>query len=163
MSWVGMVIAVSFLTLILAGVLFLVFWKQKGVGNDFIRYSEKPAKKVAPKVYYHKQVLYRKYYGIFIGVHIYLTLSSVILTLITVYMIMDDSLEQNTRIAVSVLAAITSVLQLTLQLGKKSEGYVLAVRILEQAILEYEQEEADLKKLLEANIEAEKVIHNFVQ
>ena len=143
---------------------FLHFYHQKDLGKKFFENNEKPFNKKAPEMYYHKQRMFRLCYGFFIGVHYLLVVMSVSLTSVTIYMVMDEKLELHIRIIVSVMAAITTTLQTILRFDKVGEGYICAMRIIEQAILEYEEiKENDLKVLLQANIEAEKVIHNMHQ
>ena len=140
------------------------FYRRKDVGKKFFEDSEKPYNKKAPEMYYHKQRMYRLCYGFFIGVHYLLVVMSVSLTSVTIYMVMDEKLELHIRIIVSVMAAITTTLQTILRFDKVGEGYICAMRILEQAILEYEQVESNgLEVLLKANIEAEQIIHNMNQ
>lgn len=79
-------------------------------------------------------------------------------------MVMDEKLALYIRMIVSVMAAITTTLQTILRFDKVSEGYICAMRIIEQAILEYEEvEDNTLEVLLQANKEAEQVIHNMYQ
>lgn len=79
-------------------------------------------------------------------------------------MVMDDKLNLYIRIFVSVVAAITTTLQTILRFDKVGEGYICAMRIIEQAILEYENRESTtLDVLLKANIKAEETIHNMYQ
>ena len=74
----------------------------------------------------------------------------------------DGNLNFNLRMIVSFLAAMATIFQVILRFDKVAEGYIRAVRIMEQAILEYEQcEDADFDVLLEANRRAEEVIHNM--
>ena len=62
------------------------------------------------------------------------------------------------------LAAVSTNLQIVLRFDKIAEGYICAMRILEQAILEYEeQESAELDVLLQANKKSEEIIHNMYQ
>lgn len=89
---------------------------------------------------------------------------SISLTTITIYMVMDTKLELLSRMVVSVLAAVSTNLQIVLRFDKVAEGYICAMRILEQAILEYEeQESAELDVLLQANQKSEEIIHNMFQ
>lgn len=143
---------------------FLHFYHQKDLGKKFFENSEKPFNKKAPEMYYHKQRMFRLCYGFFIGVHYFLVVSSISFTSITIYMVMDDNLDLFIRISTSVMAAITTTLQTVLRFDKVGEGYICAMRIIEQAILEYEERrDTDLEVLLQANIEAEQVIHNIHQ
>lgn len=126
--------------------------------------SEKPFNKKAPEMYYHKQRMYRLCYGFFIGIHYLLVVMSVSFSSITIYMVMDEKLNLSIRIFISVMATITTTLQTILRFDKVAEGYICAMRILEQAILEYENIElTTLDVLLQANIKAEEVIHNMYQ
>lgn len=143
---------------------FLHFYHQKDLGKKFFENSEKPFNKKAPEMYYHKQRMFRLCYGFFIGVHYFLVVSSISFTSITIYMVMDNNLDLFIRISISVMAAITTTLQTVLRFDKVGEGYICAMRIIEQAILEYEERrDTDLDVLLQANIEAEQVIHNMHQ
>ena len=93
-----------------------------------------------------------------------MVVSSISFTSITIYMVMDNNLDLFIRISISVMAAITTTLQTVLRFDKVGEGYICAMRIIEQAILEYEERrDTDLDVLLQANIEAEQVIHNMHQ
>ena len=161
------VIFVTILITIIVIAICLFFWnfyRRKDVGKKFFEDSEKPYNKKAPEMYYHKQRMYRLCYGFFIGVHYLLVVMSVSLTSVTIYMVMDEELALLIRIIVSVMAAITTTLQTILRFDKVGEGYICAMRILEQAILEYEQVESNgLEVLLKANIEAEQIIHNMNQ
>lgn len=161
------VIFVTILITIIVIAICLFFWnfyRRKDVGKKFFEDSEKPYNKKAPEMYYHKQRMYRLCYGFFIGVHYLLVVMSVSLTSVTIYMVMDEKLALLIRIIVSVMAAITTTLQTILRFDKVGEGYICAMRILEQAILEYEQVESNgLEVLLKANIEAEQIIHNMNQ
>ena len=77
-------------------------------------------------------------------------------------MVMDDNLNLYIRICISVMSAIATTLQTILRFDKVGEGYICAMRIIEQAILEYENREYDtLETLSQANIEAEEIIHNM--
>lgn len=143
---------------------FLHFYHQKDLGKKFFENSEKPFNKKAPEMYYHKQRMFRLCYGFIIGVHYFLVVSSISFTSITIYMVMDNNLDLFIRISISVMAAITTTLQTVLRFDKVGEGYICAMRIIEQAILEYEERrDTDLDVLLQANIEAEQVIHNMHQ
>ena len=143
---------------------FLHFYHQKDLGKKFFENSEKPFNKKAPEMYYHKQRMFRLCYGFFIGVHYFLVVSSISFTSITIYMVMDNNLDLFIRISISVMAAITTTLQTVLRFDKVGEGYICAMRNIEQAILEYEERrDTDLDVLLQANIEAEQVIHNMHQ
>ena len=143
---------------------FLHFYHQKDLGKKFFENSEKPFNKKAPEMYYHKQRMFRLCYGFFIGVHYFLVVSSISFTSITIYMVMDNNLDLFIRISISVMAAITTTVQTVLRFDKVGEGYICAMRIIEQAILEYEERrDTDLDVLLQANIEAEQVIHNMHQ
>lgn len=161
------VIFVTILITVIVISICLFFWnfyRRKDVGKKFFEDSEKPYNKKAPEMYYHKQRMYRLCYGFFIGVHYLLVVMSVSLTSVTIYMVMDEKLELHIRIIVSVMAAITTTLQTILRFDKVGEGYICAMRILEQAILEYEQVESNgLEVLLKANIKAEQIIHNMNQ
>lgn len=108
------------------------------MGKKFFEESEKPYKKKAPEMYYHKQRMFRICYGFFIGVHYFLVVASISFTTITIYMVMDEDLSLFIRIFVSVMATITTTLQTILRFDKVGEGYICAMRIIEQAILEYE-------------------------
>lgn len=71
---------------------------------------------------------------------------------------MDDNLDLYIRIIISVLAAISTTLQTILRFDKVGEGYICAMRIIEQAILEYEHRESEsLEILLQANIRQKKL------
>lgn len=143
---------------------FWYFYTRRNIGKDFFKKNEKPFGKIAPDMYYEKQMMFRKCYGFFIGVHYILLVMSVSLTTITIYMVMDTELNNTVRLVVSVLAAVSTTLQVVLRFDKVAEGYICAMRILEQAILEFEEiESAKLETLLEANIRAEQVIHNMHQ
>ena len=143
---------------------FLHFYHQKDLGKKFFENNEKPFNKKAPEMYYHKQRMFRLCYGFFIGVHYFLVVSSISFTSITIYMVMDNNLDLFIRISISVMAAITTTLQTLVRFDKVGEGYICAMRIIEQAILEYEERrDTDLDVLLQANIEAEQVIHNMHQ
>ncbi|MBQ3509760.1 MAG: hypothetical protein IJA90_07085 [Peptococcaceae bacterium] len=161
LSWI--VIVAGFL-LVIAVIVLAVFgasYKNKELGNAFMKKSEKPFKRTAPSIYYDKQMIFRKCYGFFIGVHTLLVILSTVLTIITIYMVMDTQLALNIRITVGVLAAASANLQISLRYDKVAEAYIQAMRILEQAILEYEQtENASYQILLDANRRAEEVIQN---
>ena len=134
------------------------------MGKKFFEESEKPYKKKAPEMYYHKQRMFRICYGFFIGVHYFLVVASISFTTITIYTVMDEDLSLFIRIFVSVMATITTTLQTILRFDKVGEGYICAMRIIEQAILEYEDIEGmELSVLLQANKEAEQMIHNMHQ
>jgi heme/copper-type cytochrome/quinol oxidase subunit 4 len=140
------------------------FYKNRNIGKKFFVENEKPYDKVAPSMYYDKQMMYRKSYGFFIGVHYILVVMSVSLTVITIYMVMDTQLNNGLRLIISVLAAVSTNLQIVLRFDKVAEGYICAMRVLEQAILEYEErKDASLEILLQANIKAEEIIHNMFQ
>lgn len=155
-----------FVTLVVIGILLFVthFYHNKDVGKKFFEGSEKPFNKKAPEMYYHKQRMYRLCYGFFIGIHYLLVVMSVSFSSITIYMVMDEKLNLSIRIFISVMATITTTLQTILRFDKVAEGYICAMRTLEQAILEYENIElTTLDVLLQANIKAEEVIHNMYQ
>ncbi|MBD9304443.1 MAG: hypothetical protein EGS63_06625 [Lachnospira sp.] len=155
-----------FVTLVVIGILlfFTHFYHNKDVGKKFFEDSEKPFNKKAPEMYYHKQRMYRLCYGFFIGIHYLLVVMSVSFSSITIYMVMDEKLNLSIRIFISVMATITTTLQTILRFDKVAEGYICAMRTLEQAILEYENIElTTLDVLLQANIKAEEVIHNMYQ
>ena len=155
-----------FVTIVVIGILlfFTHFYHNKDVGKKFFEDSEKPFNKKAPEMYYHKQRMYRLCYGFFIGIHHLLVVMSVSFSSITIYMVMDEKLNLSIRIFISVMATITTTLQTILRFDKVAEGYICAMRTLEQAILEYENIElTTLDVLLQANIKAEEVIHNMYQ
>lgn len=155
-----------FVTIVVIGILlfFTHFYHNKDVGKKFFEDSEKPFNKKAPEMYYHKQRMYRLCYGFFIGIHYLLVVMSVSFSSITIYMVMDEKLNLSIRIFISVMATITTTLQTILRFDKVAEGYICAMRTLEQAILEYENIElTTLDVLLQANIKAEEVIHNMYQ
>lgn len=141
---------------------FLFLYRKRDIGKKFFENSEKPYGKIAPSIYYYKQRIFRFAYGFFIVIHYILMLMSVSFTSLTIYMVMDRKISLYIRIFISVMAAITTTLQITLRFEKIAEGYIRAMRILEQAILEYEhREETQLDILLIANKKAEKIIHNM--
>ncbi|MGN0405345.1 MAG: hypothetical protein ACI4F1_08995 [Bariatricus sp.] len=141
---------------------FWYFYKRRNIGKDFFAESEKPFGKKAPEMYYDKQMMFRKCYGFFIGVHYLLVIMSISLTTITIYMVIDTELNNIARLTVSVLAAISTNLQIVLRFDKVAEGYISAMRVLEQAILEYEERQNEsLEILLQANMRAEEIIHNM--
>lgn len=155
-----------FVTLVVIGILlfFTHFYHNKDVGKKFFEDSEKPFNKKAPEMYYHKQRMYRLCYGFFIGIHYLLVVMSVSFSSITIYMVMDEKLNLSIRIFISVMATITTTLQTILRFDKVAEGYICAMRTLDQAILEYENIElTTLDVSLQANIKAEEVIHNMYQ
>lgn len=160
------IVVSAFVTLVVIGILlfFTHFYHNKDVGKKFFEDSEKPFNKKAPEMYYHKQRMYRLCYGFFIGIHYLLVVMSVSFSSITIYMVMDEKLNLSIRIFISVMATITTTLQTILRFDKVAEGYICAMRTLEQAILEYENIElTTLDVLLQANIKAEEVIHNMYQ
>lgn len=162
--WV--IVVCVFVVEIVIGILlfFTHFYHKKELGKKFFEDSEKPFNKKAPEMYYHKQRMFRLCYGFFIGVHYLLVVMSVSFSSVTIYMVMDDKLNLYIRIFVSVVAAITTTLQTILRFDKVGEGYICAMRIIEQAILEYENRESTtLDVLLKANIKAEETIHNMYQ
>jgi hypothetical protein len=68
-------------------------------------------------------------------------------------MVMDTELNSILRLIISVLAAVSTNLQIVLRFDKVAEGYICAMRVLEQAILEYEErQDTSLEILLQANI-----------
>jgi|GEM_PF-5843643 hypothetical protein len=155
-----------FVTLVVIGILlfFTHFYHNKDVGKKFFEDSEKPFNKKAPEMYYHKQRMYRLCYGFFIGIHYLLVVMSVSFSSITIYMVMDEKFNLSIRIFISVMATITTTLQTILRFDKVAEGYICAMRTLDQAILEYENIElTTLDVSLQANIKAEEVIHNMYQ
>lgn len=161
-NWIIYTIIFLLILIFIGGKIFFKVYKNKDIGKKFFQESEKPFQKSAPNIYYDKQMLFRKYYGFFIGVHYVLVVLSISLTTITIYMVSDENLNFNLRMIVSVLAAISTTFQVILRFDKVAEGYIRAVRIMEQAILEYEQcEDADFDVLLEANRRAEEIIHNM--
>lgn len=162
--WVAIVSV--FITIIVISVLlfFTHFYHNKDLGKKFFEDSEKPFNKKAPDIYYHKQRIYRLCYGFFIGIHYVLVVMSVSFSTVTIYMVMDEKLNLSIRIIVSVMATVTTTLQTILRFDKVGEGYICAMRVLEQAILEYENKDSTtLEILLEANIKAEEMIHNMHQ
>mgnify|MGYP000129784902 CR=1 FL=1 len=164
MRWIIISCFVIILIILCIIKFFLYFYKRRNIGKDFFKESEKPFGKKAPEMYYDKQMMFRKCYGFFIGVHYLLVVMSISLTTITIYMVMDTKLELISRMVVSVLAAVSTNLQIVLRFDKVAEGYICAMRILEQAILEYEEQEpAELDILLQANQRSEEIIHNMFQ
>lgn len=158
------IIVCAFVVGIVIGILifFTHFYHNKDLGKKFFEDSEKPFGKKAPEMYYHKQRMFRLCYGFFIGVNYLLVVMSISFTSVTIYMVMDDKLNLYIRIFISVMAAITTTLQTILRFDKVGEGYICAMRIIEQAILEYENRESTtLDVLLNANIKAEEIIHNM--
>lgn len=151
-------------TVLIIGIIlfFTHFYHNKDLGKKFFEDSEKPYNRKAPEMYYHKQRMFRLCYGFFIGVHYLLVVMSISFTSITIYMVMDTQLNLHIRIFISVMAAISTTLQTVLRFDKVGEGYICAMRIIEQAILEYENREiTTLDILLEANMKAEEIIHNM--
>ena len=164
MWWIVFSCLIIVLIIILIIRFFWYFYKRRNIGKDFFKESEKPFGKKAPEMYYDKQMMFRKCYGFFIGVHYLLIVMSISLTTITIYMVMDSDLDIVPRLIVSVLAAVSTNLQIVLRFDKVAEGYICAMRVLEQAILEYEQEESlGLDILLQANKKSEEIIHNLFQ
>lgn len=160
------VVVCAFIAGIIIGALliFMHFYRNKDCGKKFFEDSEKPFNKKAPEMYYHKQRMFRLGYGFWVCTHYILLIMSISFTIVTIYMVMDEELNLYVRIIVSVMAAITTTLQIILRCDKISEGYICAMRIMEQAILEYETiENETLEILLQANIKAEEVIHNMFQ
>lgn len=160
--WV--IVVGAFVTGFVIGIIlfFTHFYHKKDLGKKFFEDSEKPYNKKAPEMYYHKQRMFRLCYGFFIGIHYLLVVMSISFTCITIYMVMDTELNLYIRIFISVMASITTTLQTILRFDKVGEGYICAMRIIEQAILEYEDKKsATLEVLLQANIKAEEIIHNM--
>ncbi len=164
MNWIIISVFIFFLIIVVILLVFRRFYNDKNVGRKFLFESKKPFNKIAPAIYYDKQMLFRKYYGLLILIHYFFTVMSVFLTTLTIYMVMDSELDDTLRLVVTVLAAVCTNLQMILQFDKMAEAYIVAIRILEDAIIRYEQiEETSLEVLIEANKKAEDVIHNKVQ
>jgi hypothetical protein len=164
LNWITISIGVIIGIIGLIIISFLSFYNNRNIGKKFFVDNEKPLNRLAPSMYYDKQMMYRKCYGFFIGVHYILVLMSTTLTVITIYMVMDTALNNMLRLVVSVLAAVSTNLQIVLRFDKVAEGYICAMRVLEQAILEYEERpDTSLEILLQANIKAEEIIHNMFQ
>lgn len=162
--WIAGVCALVIVIIIGALLIFMHFYHKPDCGKKFFADSEKPFSKKAPEMYYHKQRMFRMGYGLWVCIHYLLLIMSISFTIITIYMVMDDKLNLNIRIIISVMAAITTTLHTILRCDKIAEGYICAMRIIEQAILEYENRENEsLEILLQANIKAEEVIHNMFQ
>lgn len=156
----------AFIVGIVVGIIlvFAHFYHDEKVGKKFFEDSEKPFNKKAPEMYYHKQRIFRLCYGFFIGIYYLLVVMSISFTSITIYMVMDENLNLYIKVFISVMAAISTTLQTILRFDKVGEGYICAMRIIEQAILEYENRENEtLEILLQANIKAEEVIHKMYQ
>jgi len=140
--------------------LFIHLYKDKGKGIKFLKDCESRSGIEVPDVYYHKQRMYRYCYGFFIGVHYLLIVMSVTFSSITIWMVTDEN--KSIALVVSVIAAISTTLQTVLRFDKIAEGYICAVRIMEQAILEFKHGKfPEYRELLEANKRAEEVIHNL--
>jgi heme/copper-type cytochrome/quinol oxidase subunit 4 len=164
LNWITISIGIIIGIIVFVIIVFLRFYNNRNIGKKFFVDNEKPLNRVAPSMYYDKQMMYRKSYGFFIGVHYILVVMSISLTVITIYMVMDTELNRRLRLIVSVLAAVSTNLQIVLRFDKVAEGYICAMRVLEQAILEYEEKQGtSLDILLQANIKAEEIIHNMFQ
>lgn len=162
----GIIIS-GFLLIIIVGAIIYLFYrvnKDKSIGKDFMIKNSEHHPRSAPPFYFDKQQMFRKYYGFLIGIHYFLLISSISLTTLTIYMVIDTKLNDTVRVTISVLAAITTTLHTILNFEKMGSAYISAMRVIEQAILEYESaKDDDLDILLKANIKAEEIIHNIFQ
>ena len=149
-------IAIIALTIVVLTV-YLLISINKNVGKKFLKDSEKEQK--APEFYYDKQKFLRTYYVVCMVIDYILLIISIVCSTIVIYMIMDITINLELKITISVLAAVSTTLRAIIKPDRIGHIYMKATRILENAIIEYEQ--GDKKKsLIEANKEAEALIEN---
>ena len=149
-------VGILFVTFIIAIIFFRAF-KNKEHGKVLLKDSEKTQK--APEFFYSKQRLFRYYYTLFQGIDFLLIVFMTVFSIITIYMVIDNNPDINIRIFCSAASAISAMLKATIRPDKIAQGYIIGVRILENAIIKYELcDNADLCFLISANQEAESKI-----
>lgn len=158
--WALVVIGIIVFIFLLAISIYQILFKNEKIGYEFLYNSEKIHNRTAPKLYYDKQRLYRFYYGFFIGLHYFFVIASVVFSALTITMVMDiKGVPQTVKLIISSLATITNTFQVILRFDKIAIRKLYAVRILEQAIIDFEyNDDEDYSILVEANKKAEETI-----
>lgn len=136
------------LTLLLVGVV-IGFISTR---SNYFKFDDEKA-----KFFVKKHSLFRMFGILYNGIHYLLSIFGVIFTMITVYMVMDKSMEVQKQIFFLLLAAISSTLSSSLKLQDTAKGYFKAMRVLETSILTYKEKHI-IDDLIKANAEAEEII-----
>ena len=132
-----------------------------GLNLNKSKYFKEVTKDDCPEVefFIKKHTIFRFFALTYSVIHYSLNIISTTATIITVYMIMDSSINVSIQIFFLLTAAIATNLLFGLRMDKVSEAYAQAMRILETAILKYCLDEDAKKEILyEANEKAEECI-----
>ena len=109
------------------------------------------------KFFVKKHEIFRFFAMILLGLHYLLSILAVIFTLVTVYMVLDQCMNNNWKIFFLLMAAILSTLSSTIKLDQLAKTYFSAMRTIETAILQY-KENQDVNIMIEGNKNAEAII-----
>lgn len=148
MDMIMILTVIILLILLIVGVIFDVV----STRTNYFDFDDENA-----KFYIKKHTIFRLFAILYNYVHYCLCIFAVIFTLITVYMVLDRSIETQRQIFFLMMAAIFSTLSNTLKLQDIARGYFKAMRVLETAILTY-KERHNIEDLIKANEEAEEII-----
>lgn len=150
-----------FLAILALILLLIIIGIAIGINLNGRKYFKEINKDKYPEIdFFIKKHTVFRFFAIFYSIlHYTLNIISATTSFITVYMIIDSSIELSIQIFFLLTASIATNLMLGLRLDKISEAYVQAMRILEKAILKYLLEENSKKRILyKANEKAEKYI-----
>lgn len=131
-----------------------ITWKSSQTVHNYFGFEQEDSKL---KFFLKKHDIFRRCALLYIGLHYLISILAVIFTLMTVYMILDKSINIYWQVLFLLMAAILSTLSCTLNLSDLAKVYFQAMRIMETAILQY-RETNDVNALIEANKEAEAFI-----
>lgn len=110
--------------------------------------------------YIRKHTTFRLLFLVYSITHHLLNIISVVSAMVSIYMVLDSS-SDNIRAIILLVSAVSTNHIFGLRLDRTAAGYVEAMRILENEILNYLQcETKGLSKLQKANDEAEQYIAN---
>ena len=113
--------------------------------------------------YIKKHTIFRLFFILYSVTHYVLNIISVIFSMVSIYMFLDDDLDPSVQAIFLLIAAISSNLSIGLRFDRIAEGYIQAMRIMENAILNYaiDQKSSGLQSLREANDKAEQYIQKY--
>lgn len=151
------IVIVTILIVILVIALYL---KLKNEHNYFIAKDNVEKDEAELYFYIKKHTIFRLCFLAYSITHYLLNIISIIFSMVTIYMVLDKSIDSNLQAVFLLVAAISTNLSISLRLDCIAEGYAQAMRIMEYAILNYIRKGASLYSLCEANKKAEECIGN---
>ncbi|MCM1324991.1 MAG: hypothetical protein NC243_04020 [Lachnoclostridium sp.] len=155
---------INYFFVILAIIIFLIIiGTVVGLKLSKSKYFDDVIRTECPEIrfFIKKHTIFRFFSLAYAVIHYSLNIVAIMTSFITVYMVIDFNMGQNTRIIFLLTASITTNIVLGLRVDKISETYAQAMRILENAILKYLLAETTPTSVLyEANEEAEQLIGN---